>query len=106
MALSSTTGSGKTTAAAKPDSKDPKEPDTTVASPAAARAVVDASPLVPDADRVAIVSRDRNGDPDQSANFTVIGVGRDAPEPVRDAAHNKPGEQLGAKHVSTEEGDK
>lgn len=103
MALSSTTGSGKTTAAAKPDSRDPKEPDTTVASDTAARAVVDASPLVPDADRVAMVSRDKDGNPDQSANFSVISVTRGSPEPEWDAAHNKPGEQLGAKHVKTEE---
>lgn len=93
MALSTT--SGKTTAAAK----DPRQPDTTIASEAAARAIVDASPLVADADRVAVVSRNKDGDPDQSVNYRVIGYGDDADDQVKDAAHNKAGEQLGAKHV-------
>jgi hypothetical protein len=105
VALSTTSGSGKaTTVTAKPDDKDPRQPDTTVASETAARAVVDASPLVADADRVAMVSRDKNGNPDQSLNWVVIGVTRDDSEARRDAAHNKAGEQLGAKHVTRDEG--
>lgn len=75
-----------------------REGDTTKASPTAARAAVLAS-AVPSADRVAMVSRDVNGEPAQSENFHVM-VPEDAPEHVVDAHWNKAGEALGAKHVT------
>ncbi len=104
MAMSTRDNPGKPetpeTAAAKQDVKsdDPTRLDTTVASETAAQQVVDASPLVPDADRVAMVSRDKDGNADQSENYAVL-VADDAPERVKDAAYNKPGEILGAKNV-------
>ena len=95
MALSTT--SSKTTSA-KPEDKDPRQPDTTVASETAAQAVVDASPLVPDADRVAMLSIDKDGNPHQSANFRVM-VAPDVSDREKAAAHNEAGQALGAQNV-------
>lgn len=72
------------------------KPDTTIASPDAAWVAAEAS-AQPRADVVAMVSRDKNGNPAQSENFVVM-VDDDAPDHVKDVAYNKAGEQLGAKH--------
>lgn len=80
--------------------RDPAEPDTSIASESAAQAAVDASALTPDADRVAMVSRDKDGNPDQSQNYTVIGITRGSPDAAKRAANNEDGEALGAKNVT------
>lgn len=68
-------------------------------APAAAPAV---EGFVPDADRVAMVSRDANGDPAQSANFVVM-VDDDADAEEKAAAHNEAGAAQGAKHVDAKD---
>ena len=75
---------------------DPQAPDTTTGSPDAVRAATLAAAR-PSADRVAMVSRDVNGDPAQSQNFEVL-VDDDAPDHIKDAHWNKAGELTGAKH--------
>lgn len=62
------------------------------------KAAVDHSGLEATVDVVAQVSRDVNGDPAQSKNYIVM-VDDDAPEHVKDAAHNRAGEAQGAKNV-------
>lgn len=57
-----------------------------------------AESAVPDGDRVAMVTRDVNGDPMQSANYVVL-VPDDAPQVERDAAHNLAGLAQGAQHL-------
>ena len=78
-----------------------QKPDAQHASADAADAAVKASARA-DADVVAMVSRDVNGDPKQSANYVVL-VDDDEDDDVKDAAHNKAGEELGAKHVDHDE---
>ena len=80
-----------------------RTPDTTLASPAAADAALRASADWPTADQVAMVSRDVNGDPAQSANYTVL-VPEDATDADREAHHNRPGELLGAANVKATAG--
>lgn len=100
MAVSSKSNEPTTTDAAR-ESAQPKvgaqTPDSTVASPDAQAAAAAAS-AAPAADEVAMVSRDVNGDPAQSVNYRVL-VADDADEQAKDAAHNKAGEALGAKHA-------
>lgn len=55
--------------------------------------------FVPDADRVAQVSIDVNGNPAQSHNFHVL-LPEDATDEHKAAAHNEAGRKLGAKHVT------
>lgn len=75
-----------------------REGDTRKASPDVARAAMLAS-ATPSADRVAMVSRDVNGNPAQSENFHVM-VPENAADHVVDAHWNRAGEALGAKHVT------
>lgn len=57
-----------------------------------------------DVDVVAMVSRDKNGNPDQSAGFVVlIDDEDDVPDHVRDAAYNKSGEAQGARNAAKRE---
>lgn len=74
-----------------------QKPSREVASEAGRENAASASAR-PDADVVAMVSRDVNGDPAQSENFVVM-VADDASDRVKDAHWNKAGEALGAKHV-------
>lgn len=82
------------------DSSQPRvgrsKPDTTTASPDAAWVAAEAS-AQPRADVVAMVSRDKNGNPAQSENFRVM-VDDDAPDHVKAVAWNKAGEEMGAQH--------
>jgi hypothetical protein len=81
-----------------------QKPDTTKASPEGARAAVMAS-AQPTVDVVAMVSRDKNGNPAQSDNFIVL-VPEGASDEVRDAHWNRAGEAQGAKHLSSEGGER
>lgn len=55
--------------------------------------------LGPDGDVVAMVSRDVNGHPRQSENFTVL-IPEGVSDAQRDAHWNRAGEAQGAKHLS------
>lgn len=74
-----------------------QEPDTTKASPGAAHAAMMAS-AQPLGDVVAMVTRDRDGNPDQSENFVVL-IPEGASQAEIDAAWNRAGEAQGAKHL-------
>lgn len=76
------------------------EADTTVGSEKAVEDAKSADGATPDADRVAMVSIDVNGNPAQSENFEVIGLPEDATDEHKAAAHNEAGRKLGAKHVT------
>lgn len=88
--------------AGKPeDNKPPARktaPDTTVGSEATVDAA-NAAAMVADADQVAIVSRDKNGNPDQSANFEIITLGDDPSDELKAAAENHDGAAQGAENV-------
>lgn len=76
---------------------DPQKPDTTKASPDAARAAMLASSQ-PTGDVVGMVSRDKDGNPAQSKNFVVL-IPEGATDAERDAHWNRAGELQGAKHL-------
>lgn len=56
---------------------------------------------VPDADRVAMVSRDVNGDAMQSTGYAVL-IGDDAAQVEKDAAHNLAGQAQGAANLKAD----
>jgi len=72
-------------------------PDTTKASPDAARAAMMASSQ-PTGDVVGMVTRDRDGNPAQSKNFVVL-VPEGATDAERDAHWNRAGEAQGAENL-------
>jgi hypothetical protein len=92
-------GSGRSTEELRRESSQPRvgrsKHDLTTASPDAAWVAAEAS-AQPRADVVAMVSRDKNGNPAQSENFQVM-VDDDAPDYVKDVAWNKAGEEMGAR---------
>lgn len=60
------------------------------------------SGLIPDADRIAMVSIDANGKPAQTVNFHVL-LPEDATDEHKAAALNEAGRKLGAEHVTDED---
>lgn len=94
MAQGETSGADVARQGSQPKMERPKQ-DLTKASPDAAWASAESAPQ-PLGDVVAMVSRNKDGEPDQSANFHVL-VDDDAPDEIKDAHWNRAGEAQGAK---------